>query len=281
VRETVPFKIFRIVVIVVLSIFVLLPLYVMIVSSVKPLVDVQSAFTWWPTTFTIQPFIDIWSTVPLAQYFGNSLIVSSAAALCSVIIAIFAAYGVSRWRFRGRSVFTTAVLSTQMFPGILFLLPLYIIFVNIHTATGIPLVGTLWGLIITYLTFTLPFAIWMLTGYFDNIPRDLDEAAKVDGASALTTLFRVILPVARPGVVAVIVYSFITAWGELLFASAFVGQFQNLRTLSVGLTQYSSETAVFWNQIMAASLVVSVPVVVGFLLLQRNFVAGLSAGAVK
>jgi multiple sugar transport system permease protein len=168
-----------------------------------------------------------------------------------------------------------------MFPGILFLLPLYIIFVNIHTATGIPLVGTLWGLIITYLTFTLPFAIWMLTGYFDNIPRDLDEAAKVDGASALTTLFRVILPVARPGIVAVIVYSFITAWGELLFAQAFVGQFQNLRTLAVGLTEYSSQTTVFWNQIMAASLAVSVPIVIGFLLLQRNFVAGLSAGAVK
>jgi multiple sugar transport system permease protein len=281
VRETVGFKVFRVVVIVILSLFVIFPLYVMLTSSVKPLVDVTAAFTWWPTTFTIQPFIDIWNTVPLATYFGNSLIVSVIASLCSVIIAIFAAYGVSRFTFRGRTVFTTAVLSTQMFPGILFLLPLYIIFVNIHTATGIPLVGTLGGLIITYLTFTLPFAIWMLTGYFDNIPRDLDEAAKVDGASALTTLFRVILPVARPGIVAVIVYSFITAWGELLFAQAFVGQFDNLRTLAVGLTEYSSQTTVFWNETMAASLVVSVPVVVGFLLLQRNFVAGLSAGAVK
>jgi multiple sugar transport system permease protein len=281
VRETVGFKTFRVIVIVILSIFVVFPLYVMITSSVKPLADGQSTWTWWPTTFTIQPFIDIWTTVPLGQYFANSFFVSTIASVASVIIAIFAAYGVSRWRFRGRSVFTTAVLSTQMFPGILFLLPLYIIFVNIHTATGIPLVGNLWGLIITYLTFTLPFAIWMLTGYFDNIPRDLDEAAKVDGASALTTLFRVILPVARPGVIAVIVYSFITAWGELLFAQAFTGQFQNLRTLAVGLTEYSSETAVFWNQIMAASLVVSIPIVVGFLLLQRNFVAGLSAGAVK
>lgn len=280
-RDTVGFKTFRIIVIVILSIFVIFPLYVMIVSSVKPLGDVESTWTWWPTTFTIQPFIDIWTTVPLAQYFANSFIVSTVASLASVIIAIFAAYGVSRWRFRGRSVFTTAVLSTQMFPGILFLLPLYIIFVSIHASTGIPLVGSLLGLIITYLTFTLPFAIWMLTGYFDNIPRDLDEAAKVDGASALTTLFRVILPVARPGIVAVIVYSFITAWGELLFAEALTGQFQNLRTLAVGLTEYSSETAVFWNQIMAASLVVSVPIVVGFLLLQRNFVAGLSAGAVK
>jgi multiple sugar transport system permease protein len=281
VRETLGFKVFRVIILIVLAIFVILPLYVMIISSVKPLGDVEGAFTWWPTTFTIQPFIDIWTTVPLATYFGNSLIVATIASLCSVIIAIFASYGVSRWKFRGRNVFTTSILATQMFPGILFLLPLYIIFVNIRVATGIPLVGSLLGLIITYLTFTLPFAVWMLTGYFDNIPHDLDEAAKVDGASALTTLFRVILPVARPGVVAVFVYSFITAWGELLFAQAFTGQFQNLRTLSVGLTQYSSETAVFWNQIMAASLVVSIPIVVGFLALQRNFVAGLSAGAVK
>ena len=280
-RETVGFKTFRVIVIVILTLFVIFPLYVMITSSVKPLVDVEAAWTWWPTTFTIQPFIDIWNTVPLATYFLNSLITSTVASIASVIIAVFAAYGVSRWRFRGRSTFTTAVLSTQMFPGILFLLPLYIIFVNIHTATGIPLVGTLWGLIITYLTFTLPFAIWMLTGYFDNIPRDLDEAAKVDGASALRSLWSVILPVARPGIVAVLVYSFITAWGELLFASAFVGPIQNLRTLSIGLTQYSSQTTVFWDQIMAASLVVSVPIVIGFLLLQRNFVAGLSAGAVK
>ncbi len=280
-RETVGFKAFRVIVIVVLAIFVLLPLYVMIVSSFKPLGDVQSNFTWWPTTFTIQPFIDIWTTIPLAQYFLNSVIVATTASVISVIIAIFAAYAVSRWRFRGRTLFTTAILSTQMFPGILFLIPLFLIFVSIHTSLGIQLIGNVSGLIITYLTFTLPFAIWMLTGYLDNIPHDLDEAARMDGASALGTLWRVILPVARPGVVAVLVYSFITAWGEILFAQAFVGNNQSARTLAIGLSEYSSETSVFWNQIMAASLVVSIPIVVGFLLLQRNFVAGLSAGAVK
>lgn len=280
-RETAGFKVFRIVTIVVLGVFVALPLYVVIVTAIKPLADVQSAFTWWPTTVTLQPFIDIWNTIPLGKYFLNSLIVSTVASVFSVTVAIFASYGVSRWRFRGRTVFTTTILSTQMFPGILFLLPLFIIFTNIHTSTGIALVGTRTGLIITYLTFTLPFAIWMLSGYFDNIPRELDEAAKMDGASAMTTLFRVLLPVARPGIVAVIVYSFITAWGELLFAAALVGQNQNVRTLAVGLGEYSTSVNVFWNQIMAASLVVSVPVVVGFLLLQRSFVAGLSAGAVK
>ncbi len=278
-RESVGFKTFRVITIVVLALFVIVPIYVMITTSIKPLGDVQGVFTWWPSTITFQPFIDIWKTVPLGTYFVNSLIVSLAASVLSVAVAIFASYAVSRWRFRGRTVFTTTILSTQMFPGVLFLLPLYLIFININNTFGIQLVGTRTGLIITYLTFTLPFSIWMLSGYFDNIPRELDEAAKVDGASALGTLFRVILPVARPGVVAVLVYSFMTAWGEVLFASVLTNQ--DSRTLAVGLGEYSTEVNVYWNQIMAASLVVSIPVVVGFLLLQRSFVAGLSAGAVK
>ncbi len=278
-RDSLGMKVFRVVTIVVLAVFVILPLYVMITSAVKPLGDVQGAFTWIPTRITLAPFVDIWNTVPLAQYFVNSLIVCTAASVLSVLVAIFASYGVSRWRFRGRSVFTTTVLSTQMFPGVLFLLPLYLIFIDINQKLGIQLVGTRPGLIITYLTFTLPFSIWMLTGYFDNIPRELDEASKVDGASAMATLFRVVLPVARPGVVAVLVYSFMTAWGEVLFASVLTNE--TSRTLSIGLGEYSTEVNVYWNQIMAASLVVSVPIVAGFLLLQRNFVAGLAAGAVK
>ncbi|WP_354567814.1 carbohydrate ABC transporter permease [Glaciihabitans sp. UYNi722] len=270
---------FRTITIVILALFVVVPLYIMITTSVKPLGDVQGAFSWLPTHFTLQPFIDIWRTVPLGSYFINSIIVSLSASVLSVVVAIFASYAVSRWRFRGRTVFTTTVLSTQMFPGVLFLLPLYLIFININQTFGVQLVGTRPGLIITYLTFTLPFSIWMLSGYFDNIPRELDEAAKVDGASALVTLFRVVLPVARPGVIAVLVYSFMTAWGEVLFASVLTTE--TSRTLAVGLGEYSTEVNVYWNQIMAASLVVSVPIVVGFLLLQRNFVAGLTAGAVK
>ncbi len=278
-RETRSSHVFRWVTIVVLSVFTIVPLYVMVTSSVKPLSEVQAAFTWWPQTITFQPFIDMWSTVPLASYFVNSLIVSSAATLISLVIAVFAAYAVSRYRFKGRNVFTTTVLSTQMFPGVLFLLPLFLIFVNINQATGIQLVGTRWGLIITYFTFVLPFSIWMLAGYFDNIPRDLDEAAKVDGSGPLGALWHVVLPAARPGLIAVAIYSFMTSWGEVLFASVMTTD-EN-RTLAVGLQLYSTQTNVYWNQIMAASLVVSIPIVVAFLLLQRNFVAGLTAGAVK
>ena len=278
-RETTPFKAFRVVVILVLGLFTLIPLYAMITAALKPLRDVQGNFTWWPSSLTTTPFVDMWSTVPLARYFTNSVIVSVSATLASVFLAVLAAYAVSRFTFRGRSVFTTTVLSTQMFPGVLFLLPLFLIFTNINSATGIQLVGSRLGLIITYLTFTLPFSIWMLVGYFDSIPRELDEAAMVDGCTPLGALWRVVLPAARPGVIAMAIYSFMTAWGEVLFASVMTNDAN--RTLAVGLREYSTQTNVYWNQIMAASLVVSIPVVVGFLLAQKNFVAGVTAGAVK
>jgi multiple sugar transport system permease protein len=259
--------------------FVLLPVFVMVSSSLKPLQDVQGEFRWIPSGLTIRPYIDIWSTVPLARYFTNSVIVAGTATVCSVVIAVFAAYAVSRYRFRGKRVFTVTVLSTQMLPGILFLLPLFLIYVNIGNATGIALFGSRGGLILTYMTFTLPFSIWMLIGYFESVPRDLDEAALVDGCGPLGALFRIIVPAAIPGIVAVAVYSFMTAWGEVLFASVMTTD--ATRTLSVGLGAYANLNDVYWNQIMAASLVVSVPVVAGFLLLQRYLVTGLTAGAVK
>lgn len=278
-RESLNIKILRVAALIVLTLFTIAPIYVMVTSAFKTLPDIQRAFTWLPTEPTIQPFIDMWSTVPLADYFVNSLIVSGAATVLSVIIAIFAAFAVSRFSFRGRSFFKGAVLSTQMFPGVLLLLPLFLLFVAVGRATGIPLIGSYAGMIIAYLTICLPFSIWMLVGYFEGIPRELDEAARVDGASWLGVLFKIILPTAIPGVVAVGIFSFMTAWGEVLFASVFTDQ--STRTLGIGLQMYSTQTDVYWNQVMAASLVVSIPIVVGFLLMQRFFVAGLAAGAVK
>jgi len=262
-----------------LALFTLVPLYAMVSSSLKPLGDVQGKWEWFPTTLTIQPFFDIWDTIPLAEYFMNSLVISGSAAILSVLIAIFAAYALSRYRFRGKNFFKMTVLSTQMFPGILFLLPLFLIFVNIGNTTGIVLYGSRLGLTITYLTFSLPFAICMLAGYIDSIPKELDEAAMVDGTGPIGALIRVVIPAAMPGIVAVGIYSFMTAWGEVLFASVMTDS--GTRTLAVGLQEYSTQVQVYWNQVMAASLIVSVPVVAGFLLLQRYLVAGLTAGAVK
>ncbi|HEX4249246.1 MAG TPA: carbohydrate ABC transporter permease [Pseudonocardia sp.] len=262
-----------------LFLFTVLPLYVMLSTSLKPLADVQDDFHWLPSTITFRPFVDIWTTVPLARYFANSVIVAGCSSALSVTIAVFAAYAISRYTFRGREVFRMAVLSTQMFPGILFLLPLFLIYVNIGQATGIRLNGNLSGLIITYLTFSLPFSIWMLVGYLNSIPKQLDEAALVDGASPVRALVSIVVPAAKPGIVAVGIYSFMTSWSESLFASVLTDE--NSKTLAVGLAEYSTQNAVYWNQIMAASLVVSLPVVLGFLLMQRYLVQGLTAGAVK
>jgi multiple sugar transport system permease protein len=262
-----------------LTVFAVVPIYVMVSSSLKPLQDVTTSFSWIPSPITFSAYIQMWSTVPLARYFENSVIVCTSAAALSVLVATFAAYAVSRYTFHGKRVFTVVVLSTQMFPGILFLLPLFLLYVSIGNATGIALYGSRAGLVVTYLTFTLPFSIWMLAGYFDSIPRGLDEAALVDGAGPIRALFRVIIPAAFPGIVTVAIYSFMTAWGEVLFASVMTND--TTRTLAVGLRDYSTQNDVYWNQIMAASLVVSVPVVAAFLLLQRYLVSGLTAGAVK
>jgi multiple sugar transport system permease protein len=269
----------RRIVLTLLTIFAVTPVYVMASSSLKPLQDVTGTFRWIPAHLTISPYIDMWRTVPLARYFVNSLIVCTSAAALSVLIATFAAYAMSRYQFRLRGSFGIVVLSTQMFPGILFLLPLFLIFVSIGNATGIALLGSRAGLVITYLTFALPFSIWMLAGYFDSIPRGLDEAARVDGCGPIRALLRVVVPAAFPGIVTVAIYAFMTAWSEVLFASVMTND--TTRTLAVGLRDYSTQTDVYWNQIMAASLVVSVPVVAGFLLMQRFLVAGLTAGAVK
>ena len=272
-------RVLRVVGLLLLTLFVVVPLYVMATSALKPLGDVTDTFEWVPSNVTVEPFVDMWSTIELADYFLNSVIVSIGAASVSVLLAVLASYAISRYDFRGRNAFRITVLSTQMFPGILFLLPLFLIFVNLGNATGIALYGSRGALIVTYLTFTLPFSIWMLIGYFDSIPRDLDEAALTDGCGPLGALMRVVVPAAVPGIVAVAVYSFMTAWGEVLFASVMTND--TTRTLAIGLQGYATQTQVYWNQVMAASLVASVPIVAGFLLLQRYLVTGLTAGAVK
>lgn len=278
-RETTSFKWFRGVVLGLMSIGVLIPLWVMVTTSFKPLVDTTGGFRWIPARLTLSPFHDIWYTIPLARYFLNSLIVSVASTAIAVLVAVFAAYAVSRFAFRGRKPFSTVVLSTQMFPGILFLLPLFLIYTRIQNVTGIRLNGTYAGLILTYLTFSLPFAIWMLVGFFNTIPRDLEQAAMVDGNGPVGALFRVILPVARPGILAVAVFSFMTSWSEVLFASVLTSNATT--TLAIGLQAYAGLANVYYNQLMAASIVVSIPVLIGFLAVQRFLVRGLSAGGVK
>jgi multiple sugar transport system permease protein len=277
--ESAAVKWFRRITLILIAAFALFPVFIILETTVKPLADVQNTFQWIPTHITFSPYVQIWATIPLLHYFVDSVIVSVSSTVVAVLLAIFAGYAISRFEFRGRRVFSLAVLSTQMFPGILFLLPLYLIYVNVGQALGISLYGSYLGLIITYLTFALPFAVWMLAGFFSSIPRDIEEAALVDGSSHWGALFRIVLPVARPGIVAVSVFAFMTAWGEVLFASVLTTS--STRTLAIGLQEYATQGNTDWNQLMAASVVVSLPVVIGFLALQRYLVRGLTSGSVK
>jgi multiple sugar transport system permease protein len=278
-RETTAGRWIRRVALTLIGIFTLLPVLIILDTSLKPLSEVQDSFSWLPHHITLRAYVQMWSTVPLAHYFVNSIIVSACSAAVSVVLATLAAYAVSRFTFFGRRIFSFAVLSTQMFPGILFLLPLYLIFINLQRYLGVPLSGSLFGLIITYLTFALPFSIWMLIGFFDTIPRELEEAAFVDGTGRWGALWRIVLPVARPGIIAVAIFAYMTSWGEVLFASVLTTE--STRTLAIGLQEYATRNVTDWNQIMAASVVVSVPVVGGFLAVQRFLIRGLTAGAVK
>lgn len=280
-RDSVSYRAVRALVLTGLGLFTAFPLWVLIVGSLSTGTASDGAFTWLPSRVHWASYVHMWSTVPLLHYLANSLVVSTASMVVSVPIGVLAAYAVTRYRFRGASTIMRVVLATQVVPGVVFLLPLFVLYANADKAVGLQLDGTYTGLVLTYLTFALPFSIWLLTRYLETVPQDVEEAAMVDGAGRLRAFFHTTLRMSLPGVAAVSVYTFITAWGEVLFASVLTST--QTRTLPIGLEDFESpiSNVVHWNQLMAASLTVSVPVVIGFLVVQRFVVRGLSAGAVK
>ncbi|MDY4610560.1 MAG: carbohydrate ABC transporter permease [Sphaerochaetaceae bacterium] len=263
-----------------LTSYVLAPLLTMVLTSIKPLEDIQIIEkSLIPDTFDFRTYQRMWKTVPLSKYIVNSIIVVGLSTLFSVIIAIIVGYVMDRFKFLGKKGFGNMLIFAQMLPGILFLLPLYLLFTLVYRQLGIKLVGTYKGLILTYMTFSLPFSIWMMKSYFHSIPKELEEAAYIDGCGYLKTLFRIIYPVARPGVIAVAIYSFFVGWEEIMFASVLTNDMT--RTISVGLRTYAAAEIVYWNEMMAAAVTVTLPVIIVFLFLQKYLVQGLTAGGVK
>lgn len=280
-HDSLQYRILRAVVLLFLALFTIYPLWTLISVSISTPAEAGAPFRWIPDVINVHGYVQMWKTVPLARYLINSLVVSLISAAVALPFALLSAYALTRHRLRGGGIFLKVILATQLFPGVMFLIPLFVLYVTLQRTIGIALDDSYAGLIITYLTFALPFSIWMLTGYVDKIPRDIEEAAMVDGAGRLQAFTRTTLRMAIPGIVAVGIFAFMTAWGEVLFASVLTNS--STRTLPVGLQLYENATSGFidWNQLMAAAFTVSIPVVVGFLLLQRYFVRGLAAGAVK
>ncbi len=204
----------------------------------------------------------------------NSLVVSSATALVGVSLACSAGYALSRWSFPGRDELMGTFLLTQMFPGVVMAIPLYILLDALH------LLDSMTGLVLVYSTTSVPFATWNLKGYFDTIPRELEEAATMDGASRFTTFTQVILPLARPAIAVTALFAFMTAWNEFILAATLMGD-ERAYTLPVVLNGYVGEFGAEWGRFAAGALLVSLPVTALFFALQKQLVEGLTAGGVK
>jgi multiple sugar transport system permease protein len=258
-------------------IIVYIPIFWMISTSFKTSAEV---FKWPPSIIPLKPVLDSYRELFVPEnryflYFRNSLVVSTVATILTLITAVFAGYGLSRFKFRVKPSILIYFLITQMFPFSLVLLTLYIFFSKLH------ILNTYLGLVLAFTGLSLAFSIWMLKNYFDTIPMELEEAASIDGCGKLGTLIRIVLPIIGPGVIATAIFVFITSWNEFLFAYTLATS-EKIRTLPPGLSiSYMSFVKISWNGLMAASVVASLPSIIIFIVLQKWFIKGLAAGAVK
>lgn len=256
--------------------FLFLPLGWMALTSIKPESEIFVRFpSLWPDAPTLQSYVQLFSRGEMVDQLRNSLITAGGGALLTVTLATYAAYSFAKFRYRGRKPLMFLMLSAQMFPFAMMLISLY------PMLQWAGLLNTRLGLVIAYIILALPSGTYMLYSYFVNIPTEIIEAARADGAGELYILHRIILPLAMPALVTVGLYSFMWAWNDLLFSLTLVTK-PELRTVGPGLLlNYIGESRSDWGGAMAASIVSSLPVVIGFAFLQRFFIQGLTAGAVK
>jgi multiple sugar transport system permease protein len=258
-------------------VFILLPFFEMFMTSLKPLNHIfRSPYQFWSDDFSFDAYTRMWERVPLlGRYIWNSIFIATAVTVLAMIVIVPAAYAYARLDFPFKTQSLGLFLSVNMFAGAVLLIPLY----KLMRTLG--LLNTYWAMIIPGVAFLIPTGIWLLRGYLEKIPKEMEEAAFMDGASRLYTLRRVILPLAGPGLVVVATTVFITAYAQqYLFAITFNSN-GDLYPLPVGLLQFIGYQQVEWNMMMAAALTGITPVLLVFLFLQRYLVAGLTAGAVK
>jgi multiple sugar transport system permease protein len=265
----------RLVILVPFMVFVLFPFYWILNTSLKSTPQISERRSiFWPEPFTGEQYRALIQDTQFLTWLGNSILVAAVATLISVAMASLAAYALSRLRFTGAGFLTTCLLVTYLLPGTLLFIPLY----QILSSMG--LINSYAALIATYPTFLLPFATWVLLGYFRSIPVELEEAAMIDGASRLTIFWRITLPLAAPAILAVTLFAFTTAWNEFLFAFVFITS-ESLRTLPIGLQSLVVGDILPWGKLMAASLLTAIPVAVLYIYAQRYLTEGLTVGGVK
>lgn len=263
-------------------VLVLVPLAYMLLMSVSPNLEAVSGGLL-PTRLEIGNYVQMWSTVPLASALFNSLVSSLTAGLISTVLGLGAAYCLTRFDFPGRKVFLSSLVALQSLPQVLLILPLFVLFSSIGIYLGTTIVGTRFGLIVTYLTFALPFSTWLMVTYLRQIPASFEEAALIDGLGRIGALRRIVFPLAVPGMVVAMVFALLLGWNDVLFASVLTSPEIQTVAVEMGTFVAASEGGAvpLYGQLMAASLVSSVPVVVLYMIFQRHLVGGLAAGGDK
>lgn len=262
---------------VVASLIAVFPVFWVLVTSFKP--DAKAVET--TPKLVNESSLDNYGRILAGEkgdflaWFGNSVLIALMTTVLAVFLSATTGYAASRFRFPGKRSLMLSFLVVQMFPFAVLIVPLY----NILLALGLQ--GTSLGLVLVYCTTAVPFCTYMLKGYFDTIPTDIDEAGRVDGLSPFGVFWRLVLPLARPGLAVTAFYAFLTAWGEVAFASAFLSAADESKTLAVGLQVFVQQNRTEWGHLAAASILVAVPAIVVFYLVQRFLVTGLSSGAVK
>ena len=252
----------------------LTPLFFVLVTSLKTqsqIFDIQQII---PHNITVDNYANVIFKANFFIYFRNSVIVAISCTVICMLISIACAYGLTRYHIYGAHKIKMGILYTRMFPAILLSLPYYVIMRSMHLG------DSLVGLILIYCSFTLPFCIWNMQTFFTNLPWELEEAACIDGANRRTAMFYVILPLARPGIVATGLFSFLSCWDEYMFANLFISS-TSRKTISLGIQSFICEYTTDWGSLMAATVISLAPIIIFFFIAQKNLVGGLSAGAVK
>lgn len=257
------------------AVFAGFPVLWMLLNSFKPNSEI---FAWPPVwiseNFTLDAYHKLLTNKETIRFFINSYVISAVVVIFTLVIGILAAYAFSRFDFPGKKLINTIVISVQAIPPVVLLIPYMSLIVKLK------LYNTYWALVLTYMVFTLPYAILMLTGYFNTLPKDLDEAVMIDGGSRFVALWKILAPAAVPGMISVGMYTFMQAWNEYLFALTLT-KTNDMRTVPIGISLLMGQHAYEWNQMMAMSVLGSVPVLILFLFFQRYFIAGMTAGSVK
>lgn len=257
-------------------VFVVTPFLWMLLGSFKPTYELlqQQGQTLWIAHPTLENYQRLFQEYDFVRYFLNSLLVATFTATVATSLSAFAGYSLARFQFPGRGFFGILILVTQMLPGIAVIIPLFIWFKQFQ------LIDTYWALFIAYNAFAIPFSTWMLRGFFASIPRELEEAALIDGAGLFGAFVRVIMPLSVPGLLATGIFAFILSWHEFLFAVTFTNSAE-LRTLTVGIAAMRGKDVIDWGLLNAGVVITTIPVAILFAFVQRYLVQGLTAGAVK